>query len=320
MTDAASANGPVALRLPAPAKLNLCLHVTARRADGYHELETLFQLLDFGDEIELEATARAGVERMGEVAGVAADDDLGVRAARLLASHCHVRAGARIKIHKRLPMGGGLGGGSSDAASVLVGLNQLWNCGLNEDELADLGLRLGADVPVFVRGHSAFARGIGEELQALTLPEQWFVVLRPPVHVETAIIFASPSLTRDTPHLKIPGFPRNLDTEDGLDRFWARTRNDCESVVRALHPQVAATLDWLAGHGPARMSGTGACVFARMRSREAAEEVLAAVRVVAQSSADAAARPALRGVDGFVARGVNRSPLLDAMQRIAQRG
>ncbi|MFT5447767.1 MAG: 4-diphosphocytidyl-2-C-methyl-D-erythritol kinase [Gammaproteobacteria bacterium] len=310
----------VTLRLPAPAKLNLCLHVTARRADGYHELETLFQLLDFGDEIELQVTAQSGVRRIGDVAGVAEDDDLSVRAARLLAAHCDCSAGARIKVYKRLPMGGGLGGGSSNAASVLVGLNQLWKLGLNEDELAGLGLRLGADVPVFVRGHSAFARGIGEELQALSLPEQWFVVLRPPVHVETAVIFASPSLTRDTPHLKIAGFPGNLDTEDGLDSFWARTRNDCEPVVRTLHPPVAATLDWLAGHGPARMSGTGACVFARMRSREAAEEVLEALWMESDPHAGgkATGRLAPGGVEGFVARGVNRSPLVDAMQRAAQ--
>ena len=310
------------LRLPAPAKLNLCLHVTARRPDGYHELETLFQLLDFGDEVELTATEEAGVHRVGAVAGVSENADLSVRAARLLAAHCNCRGGARIRLRKRLPMGGGLGGGSSDAASVLVGLNYLWRLGLEVEELARLGLELGADVPVFVRGHSAFARGVGEELRSVDLPKQWFVVLWPPIQVETGAIFASTALTRDTPHLKIEGFPWGLHTENGLSAFWARTRNDCEAVVRALQPRVAAALDWLAEYGPARMSGTGAGVFARFGTRDEAERVLERLRRDMDEELDfrgdcGGAQP-LAGLQGFVARGVNRSPLAVTMDEIAQ--
>jgi 4-diphosphocytidyl-2-C-methyl-D-erythritol kinase len=313
------------LRLPAPAKLNLYLHVTARRADGYHELETLFQLLDFGDEVELSVAEAPGVRRIGDVPGVPIDDDLSVRAARLLAAHCQYEGGAQIKVTKRLPMGGGLGGGSSDAASVLVGLNDLWKLGLSKGELAQLGLRLGADVPVFIHGHSAFAQGVGEELRPLNLPQQWFVVLWPPIQVETAAVFASRSLTRDTPRLKIAGFPWHLHTENGLDKFLARTRNDCEPVVRAVQPQVAAVLDWLAEYAPARMSGTGACVFARFATRAQAQSVLDAANLSVnrelatdvQLDADKGRGVSgCTGLSGFVARGVNRSPLAVAMDVI----
>ena len=288
------------LRLPAPAKLNLCLHVTAQRDDGYHELETLFQLLDFGDEVELAVTAEPEIRRIGDVAGVSEEEDLSIRAARLLAEQSKPNYGAQIRIDKRLPLGGGLGGGSSDAASVLVGLNYLWKLGLREDELAALGLQLGADVPIFVHGYSAFARGVGEELHAVNIAPQWYLVLWPPIFVSTGAIFSSSTLTRDTSHLKIGGFPWNLETEAGLERFWARTHNDCEPVVREREPAVAATIDWLANYAPTRMSGTGACAFARFSTREEAEGVLGRLEQAPQASGR---------LGGFIARGVDCSPM-----------
>jgi 4-diphosphocytidyl-2-C-methyl-D-erythritol kinase len=287
-----------ALLVPAPAKLNLFLHVTRRRADGYHDIETLFQLLDVGDEVSVTVTRAPGVRREGSVAGVPEDDDLAVRAARLLAAHCGVARGARLRVRKRLPLGGGLGGGSSDAASVLVALDRLWGLDLGVDALARLGLALGADVPVFVRGHSAFASGVGEVLRAVSLAPQWYLVACPAARVSTAQVFAAPSLTRDSTPLKIAGFPWAMETQAGLERVWRRTRNDCEPVVLAREAGVAAALRWLAAVGPARMTGTGACVFARFDARDAAERAL---------------RGAPPGLHAFVAAGVDRSPLLAAM-------
>jgi len=292
------------LDLPAPAKLNLFLHVTGRRADGYHLLETLFQFLDRADRVRLTLTDDPGVRRSAPVPGVEEDQDLSVRAGRLLASRHGAPCGVDITVHKRLPMGGGLGGGSSDAASVLVGLNRLWGLGLDASTLAALGLELGADVPVFVHGHAALARGVGERLQPVDLPSSWYLVLCPPVHVSTAAVFGATSLTRDTEPLKIEGFPWDLDTQAGLGRFLARTRNDCESVVRRSESAVAAAMEWLATVAPARMTGTGGCVFARFGEAKQARQALACA-------------PA--GFDAFVARGVNRSPLLDAVQGIGGR-
>lgn len=286
------------LLLPAPAKLNLFLHVTARRADGYHAIETVFQLLDVGDEVGVTRTREPGVRREQDLPGVPEDADLSVRAGRLLAAHCGVRCGARLRVDKRLPMGGGLGGGSSDAASVLVALDRLWDLHLGVDALARLGLALGADVPVFVRGHSAFACGVGEELRAVSLFPQWYLVACPRAQVSTAQVFAAPSLTRDTAPLKIPGFPWAMETQAGLERLWQRTRNDCEPVVRVREPAVAGALEWLAGLGPARMSGTGACAFARFSQR---------------ADAECALLGAPPGLAAFVAAGVDRSPLLAAM-------
>ncbi len=286
------------LVLPAPAKVNLFLHVTGRRADGYHRIETVFQLLDQGDEVAITVTREPGVRRAGTVPGVTEEADLTLRAARALAAHAGVAAGAAIALRKRLPLGGGLGGGSSDAATVLVGLNRLWGLDLGTDVLAALGLALGADVPVFVHGHSAFARGVGEELHPVLLAPTWYLVVTPAVAVSTETVFGSDSLTRDTAPLKMRSFPWGLGSQAGVDRLWARTRNDCEPVVRAARPEVAAALDWLSGHGPARMTGTGASVFARFRDRLVAERALA---------------QAPPGVTAFVARGVDRSPLLDAV-------
>jgi len=279
----AAASGP----WPAPGKLNLFLHITGRRADGYHELQTLFQFLTRCDWLYFDLSGAGGVRLAGQPAGVPAAADLCVRAARLLLAETGTGFGVTIYNDKCLPVGGGLGGGSSDAATTLLVLNRLWELGLDINELAELGLQLGADVPVFVRGHSALAGGVGEVLTPASPPESWFLVLAPPVSVSTVAIFSDPDLTRDTPRTKIP------------DLISGGGRNDCEPVVRRRYPEVAAALDWLNTFSPSRMTGTGACVFASFTTAAEAEAV--AARVPAPWS-------------GFVARGVNRSPLQLALE------
>lgn len=260
---------------PAPAKLNLWLHVTGRRSDGYHDLQTLFQLIDLCDELSFELTDSSEIERCddeaaapSDLAQVASADDLCVRAARLLRQHADDRAarlpGVRIRVRKRIPMGGGLGGGSSDAATTLRVLNALWGLHLPREALAELGVTLGADVPLFVWGQSAYGAGRGERLQGVTLPEAWFLVLRPEVAIATRDIFQAPELTRNSPVLTIAGL-----IDEG--------RNDCEPVVRARYPEVAQALDWLGSYATARLSGTGSCIFARFPTRLEAEEVHARV-------------------------------------------
>ncbi len=272
------------LSLPAPAKLNLFLHVLGRRADGYHELQTLFQLLDYGDRLEFRRTLDGAIAVAVEppLDGLAETDNIVYRAARALRDRYPGPEGVGIRIHKRLPAGGGLGGGSSDAATALVGLNMLWRLGLDLEALCVLGLELGADVPVFLRGHSAWAEGIGERLTPVSLPAAWYLVIRPGCQVSTAAVFAHPQLTRDTPPMKIRAF------------FGEGARNDCAAAVETLYPRVRAARRWLERHADARLTGTGSCLFARFDSRERAAEVLA--QLPAQWS-------------GFVARGVNRSPL-----------
>jgi 4-diphosphocytidyl-2-C-methyl-D-erythritol kinase len=272
---------------PAPAKLNLFLHVTGRRADGYHELQTLFQLIDLSDTVSLTVREDGLVERPSGPAGVDPDSDLTVRAAKALKAATGCGLGASIRIVKRVPMGGGLGGGSSDAATVLLALNYLWRCGLSIDELARLGLPLGADVPVFVRGSSAWAEGVGERLVPVELPERWYVVIHPGVAVPTRDVFQSPELTRNTPVITIRAAfePGEL----------AATRNDCEPVVRAKYAEVAEALEWLGKFAPARLTGTGSCIFAAFVSAAEAERV--AGRVPDRWRA-------------FVARGLNVSPVL----------
>lgn len=249
---------------PAPAKLNLFLHVVGRRADGYHRLQTVFQIIDWCDDVQLAVRGDGLIERVAALPGVAAEDDLCVRAARALQRATGTPLGAEIALTKRIPMGGGLGGGSSDAASVLVGLNEMWRTGLNVDDLAAIGLQLGADVPVFVRGDSAFGEGIGEILVPLSLPESWFVIVHPGVHVATPQIFSAPELTRDTPLTTIARF---LSGES--------TRNDLETVVRARYVAVDSALNWLNGFASARMSGSGACVFAAVADEARADAIVA---------------------------------------------
>ena len=285
---------------PAPAKLNLCLHITGRRTDGYHELQTIFQLIDLSDELTFEAAPVGVIERRddglahsGALAAIPSDQDLCVRAARALISACRAKglpeppSGVCIRLRKRIPMGGGLGGGSSDAATTLLALNHLWALGLTEDELAEIGLALGADVPVFVRGRCALGEGVGERLTPVSLPERWFLVLHPGVLVPTAEVFQAPELTRNSPVLKIPA----LLASGG--------RNDCEPVVRQRYPEVAEAIDWLARFAPARLTGTGSCIFASFDSAAAAERVAARV-------------PDLWRV--WVVRAMSRSPVFSRLQ------
>jgi 4-diphosphocytidyl-2-C-methyl-D-erythritol kinase len=267
---------------PAPAKLNLFLHVLGRRADGYHLLQTVFQFLDFCDTLRFEVTDDPRIRRARDLPGVPEDADLTVRAARLLQQTAGVARGATILLDKRIPTGGGLGGGSSDAATTLLALNELWGTRLPRARLAELALKLGADVPVFIHGHAAWAEGVGEVLTSVDLPEPWYVVLVPPVHVATASVFQDPQLTRNTPAITIRDF------------FAGRGRNDLEPVVRRTYPEVDRTLGWLGQYGRARMTGSGACVFL-----EVADEA-AGMAVLSQAPAP---------LNGFVARGMNRHPL-----------
>ena len=248
---------------PAPAKINLFLHVVGRRADGYHLLQTAFRLLDWGDTLDFALRADGAIRRMNYVPGVPAEDDLVIRAARLLQQTTGTRLGADITLHKVLPMGGGIGGGSSDAATTLIALNRLWGTRLGRDELQALGLRLGADVPVFVFGRDAFAEGVGEALQPLALPTAWYVVVFPQVGVPTAEIFRAPELTRDSPVIKIADFVTST------------TRNELQPVACSKFPEVKRVIDWLTQYAPARMTGSGACVFAEAASEDDAQRIVA---------------------------------------------
>ena len=268
---------------PAPAKLNLFLHVVGRRPDGYHLLQTLFRFVDHGDWLHFAPRADGDVVLATPLPGVAPESDLTVRAARLLQADTGCRLGVTISLEKRLPMGGGLGGGSSDAATVLLALNHLWQLGLPRERLQVLGLTLGADVPIFVYGRNAFAEGVGEDFTPLPLPPAWYLVLAPPVQVPTLDIFRSPDLCRETPAISpqawAPGFGHN----------------DLEKVAVELYPAVAEHLAWLSAFSPARMSGSGACVFAEFASREAAETVL---------------KQLPQGMRGWVASGLSSHPLI----------
>lgn len=274
---------------PAPAKLNLFLHIVGRRADGYHELQTCFQFVDLCDEVTIEVRADGAVRRGKGPAGVAPEEDLCVRAALALKAATGCTKGADISVEKRIPMGAGLGGGSSDAATCLVALNRLWRTNLKVDELAALGLKLGADVPVFVGGRAAWAEGVGERLTPLYPPlapiERNYLIIKPNVFVSTRDVFQDRELTRNTPPITIHGF------------LAAGGRNDCLDVVRRRYPEVARAIDWLSAYGEVRLTGTGACVFM-------ACEPAAAREIIARLPA---------GFDAFVARGVNDSPLLERL-------
>ena len=287
---------------PAPAKLNLFLHVVGRRADGYHLLQSVFRLIDRADTVHLELRDDGRVVREGDLPGVPEDWDLTVRAARLLQAHAPAGAGVSIRLDKVLPMGGGLGGGSSDAATVLLALNRLWQANLPRATLQQLALQLGADVPVFVFGQTAFAEGVGEILCPVSAPPAWYVVLMPPVQVPTAAIFAAPELTRNTPALKIAPFSAGMGhtTLHGLQPIESRSplvgHNDLQPVVISRYPEVARHLEWLAQFGEARMTGSGACVFASFGTEDAAWSVL---------------RQLPDTMQGFVAQGLDRHPLYD---------
>ena len=271
-----------AVVFPAPAKLNLFLHVVGRREDGYHLLQTAFRFIDFGDDLSFTVRDDGAIRRVSALPGVTAEQDLSIRAARALQSASGCRLGADIGILKRLPMGGGLGGGSSDAATTLIALNRLWHTGLSRSRLQQLALTLGADVPVFVFGQNAFAEGIGERLQALSLPSAWYLILVPELAVSTAEIFSDVELTRNTNAITMAAFSVG------------RGRNDLAPVVCRRYPQVARHLEWLRQFGDARMSGSGACVFCAFHDEERARKVLA------ELPAD---------MKGFVARGLDRHPL-----------
>lgn len=279
---------------PAPAKLNLFLRIIGRREDGYHDLQTVFRLLDWGDEVRLRVRADGRLQRLGELPGVPAHADLAVRAAVLLQQTAGVSSGADIDVLKRIPIGGGLGGGSSDAASVLVGLNWLWRTGLDEDALAGLGRQLGADVPVFVRGRCAWGQGVGEQLTPIRLPERYYVVVDPHDHVPTAEIFQAPELTRNAPPATLSAFVSGEVVD-----------NVFEPVVRARHPRVDVALGWLGGFGRARLSGSGGCVFLETPSQARAESV--AQRCPLQFTVRAVA-------------GVQQSALLGALERHRRSG
>ncbi|WP_198160414.1 4-(cytidine 5'-diphospho)-2-C-methyl-D-erythritol kinase [Photobacterium jeanii] len=271
---------------PAPAKLNLFLYITGRRDNGYHDLQTLFQFIDRCDTLTITANNSDAISITPAIEGVALEDNLIYRAADALRKAAGISAGADIHLDKILPMGGGLGGGSSDAATTLVALNYLWQTQLSTDQLADIGLALGADVPVFVRGVSAFAEGVGEKLQPATPEEKWYLVVKPEVSIATVDIFTHPELTRDTEK-------RPLET-----LLSGCYENDCEKIVRRLHPEVDKALSWLLEYAPSRLTGTGACVFSEFST---------------QRDAIATLKKLPDWFHGFVAKGVNTSPLLTAL-------
>jgi 4-diphosphocytidyl-2-C-methyl-D-erythritol kinase len=273
---------------PAPAKLNLMLRIVGRRADGYHLLQTVFRFVDYSDDIRLAVREDGAIRRVNDLPGIAADDDLTIRAARLLKAATASPLGAEIEVVKRLPLGAGLGGGSSDAATVLLALNRLWDTQLTRAELQALGLELGADVPVFVFGESAVGEGIGEVLTPIALPAAWYIVLVPPVSVATAPIFGHPDLKRDSKTIKIQGFSASA--------LCSAAANDMQDLVCRLYPEVRRYLEWLQAHGPASMTGSGSAVFASFESAAAAQQVLK------QLPPD---------MSGFVARGLDRHPLWD---------
>ena len=271
---------------PAPAKINLFLHIVGKRPDGYHNLQTVFQFVDYGDDLYFELNSRSVISRNYDL-GFSEEVDLCLRAAKLLKPYAAPECGVEIGITKRLPTGGGLGGGSSDAATVLIALNALWNIGLNRQELAQIGLSLGADVPVFVMGQSAWAEGVGEQLTPLKLAETWFLVLNPQISVSTAQIFSNKHLTPAPEMKKIRALEKGIDSSFG--------ENQLEAIVRAEYPQVNSLIEWLSEYGQPRMSGSGGSVFMPVSSQQQGLEIFAK-------------RPSYSV--GFVAKGLNNHPLL----------
>ena len=281
----------------APAKINLFLHIVGQRADGYHLLQTVFRLLDYYDTIYLKPTDSKQIKRANDVPGVPEDNDLCIRAAKLLQQHTGCERGVEIRVEKNIPMGGGLGGGSSDAATVLLALNRLWDLNLSRRELLDLGLKLGADVPFFIFGTNAWAEGVGEQLQAIDLRESCYVVLTPHVHVSTAEIFANKQLTKDSNPQIMSTFSRvaQSSTENSGGNIKPEFINSLEKVVCGIYPEVANCLAWLKQFGDARMSGSGASVFLEVADLETANKICSM-------------KP--ENIDGFAAKGLNQHPLI----------
>lgn len=278
---------PASKAWPAPAKINLFLHIVGKRADGYHNLQTVFQFVDYGDDLYFQINSHAKISRNYDL-GFSEELDLCLRAATLLKRYAASECGVEIGITKRLPIGGGLGGGSSDAATVLIALNVLWNIGLSRQKLAEIGLSLGADVPVFVMGRSAWAEGVGEQLTPLKLAETWFLVLNPQISVSTAQIFSNKHLTAAPEMKKIRALEKGIDSSFG--------ENQLEAIVRAEYPQVNSLIEWLSEYGQPRMSGSGGSVFMPVSSQQQGLEIFAK-------------RPSYSV--GFVARGLNNHPLLN---------
>lgn len=288
---------------PAPAKINLFLHIIGQRADGYHLLQTAFRLLDYYDTIYLKPTDNREIKRANDVPGVPETDDLCIRAAKLLQQHTGCTHGVEILVEKNIPMGGGLGGGSSDAATVLLALNRLWQLNLSRKDLLALGLKLGADVPFFIYGTNAWAEGIGEQLQPINLHDAYYVVLTPNIHVSTAQVFANNQLTKNSNPKTMSTFSRiaqlegtQLSTENSTDgNIRSEFTNHLEKIVCSLYPEVANCLNWLKQFGDARMSGSGASVFLEVANKETANKICDE-------------KP--ESVRGFVAKGLNQHPLI----------
>lgn len=301
MIDPLFLNQPISF--PCPAKLNLFLHIVGQRSDGYHELETVFQFLDHNDTLTICTTQEKSINLLTPIKGVNNDDNLIVKAANLLQQAILVKdptftLGADIKLNKILPMGGGLGGGSSNAATVLVALNKLWQCNFSIEFLAQLGLTLGADVPIFIHGFAAFAQGIGEKLTPVTPPEYWYLVTKPDCSISTKEIFTAKNLTRNTKKISLDSYSTQGFNHDlGSDLF----HNDCQTLVIKRYPEVAKLLAWLIEYAPSRMTGTGACVFSRFTSQEQALKIQ---------------KKLPEGIYSFIARGLNKSPLLSTINAL----
>lgn len=284
------------ISFPSPAKINLFLHVVGQRSNGYHDLETAFQFVNYGDTISIAVTDSGNIELLTPIEGVKKSDNLIYKAAKQLKDKTLCTLGAQIDVNKILPMGGGLGGGSSNAATVLVALNQLWNLNLSTQELADIGLSLGADVPIFIHGFAAFAQGIGEVLTPIQPQEHWYLISKPDCSISTQSVFKSPDLTRNTPKLLL----NDIDSDLNIDSY----HNDCETMVIKHYPEVANLLAWLLEYAPSRMTGTGACIFSRFDSKREACEV--------QSKLP-------EGIESFIAKGINQSPLIDVIIKLIEK-
>lgn len=282
------------LSFPSPAKLNLFLHVVGQRPNGYHELETVFQFLDYGDTIQLSVNNNNNIEILTPIEGVKNADNLIYKAAKALQEQVPHHCGVKIKIDKILPMGGGLGGGSSNAATILLALNTLWNINLPIETLAELGLSLGADVPIFINGYAAFAQGIGEILTPVSPIEYWYLVSKPACSISTQAVFTSPNLVRNTPRLLL----NDIDNDLNIDSC----HNDCETIVIKSYPEVANLVAWLVEYAPSRMTGTGACVFSQFTSENEARKVQFKLP---------------DGIESFVAKGINQSPLINTVNNLA---